>query len=797
MSRSPEMCSPPESPPQSRISSPSISSIHASILSTSLFPPRNSTSKKDDLHQMQEKDPLATEIWRLYSKAKDNLPNGERLENLTWRMMAMTLKTRKEEVARARSITPTSNGTSKVYTNRQDSTDFILERQVTSTNFDTSSRDCEVSNIKKENYSLIQSEKTDPSNDIALMKNPTEGSFGLNTVTLNHNYLTSKGHLNFTKPMPVDNSISSLNADIQNNSTLTPKLDTFNFLENSTTSMGHLSDLSTASNGSSSMKTSNNFSTLSIGSGFDFSPNEVNSSANHTAQYFPELNNQSNLNFMNLMDSDTYSAIENPDMYNSSLPTPPHSQSFSTLKSFPFTSGTSANPSSSHIVRAFPSIQIAEDPPEPPRNLPHYQNIEEKNGNMNGLNSIEPVEKSTLKASSKSKRNVTPSNSNENPSCSNCKTTTTPLWRRNPQGGQPLCNACGLFLKLHGIVRPLSLKTNVIKKRNRNPAKDSKGVSNGNATGSQTNGAPKDIALGNTHLPDPIDNNTNNPRLNEVSNSLGFESANDPNRSSVSTIVPNKRPRQLSFDESLESSHPTQLDVSNSLPPLGVQTQGIAEQINDLNDVARVAAISSQRSTNLQQLKQLQLLQAQKQTIAHQPANLCLSGDNIPDNAAEIDLIDISFAGAQQNTQPLGDGQLNVFNQQVDSLHHHNAQSTVVVSPENIPPYIVSPDIGMIPFHAPVTASLPPNPSLNGMNSGLNTSTFNAINISNNDVARSMGADNLSSFGDNMGVSDYFGAGALWTGATERESVNNEIFTYRYDYEDDMNMFASGSIWFK
>ncbi|KAG5356223.1 Nitrogen catabolic enzyme regulatory protein [Yarrowia sp. B02] len=51
-------------------------------------------------------------------------------------------------------------------------------------------------------------------------------------------------------------------------------------------------------------------------------------------------------------------------------------------------------------------------------------------------------------------------------SCTNCHTQTTPLWRRNPEG-EPLCNACGLFLKLHGVVRPLSLKTDVIKKRNR------------------------------------------------------------------------------------------------------------------------------------------------------------------------------------------------------------------------------------------------------------------------------------------------------------------------------------------
>lgn len=62
--------------------------------------------------------------------------------------------------------------------------------------------------------------------------------------------------------------------------------------------------------------------------------------------------------------------------------------------------------------------------------------------------------------------------------CTNCFTQTTPLWRRNPEG-QPLCNACGLFLKLHGVVRPLSLKTDVIKKRNR-------GGGNGLAAGSSS-----------------------------------------------------------------------------------------------------------------------------------------------------------------------------------------------------------------------------------------------------------------------------------------------------------------------
>ncbi|XP_004456889.2 transcription factor GATA-5 isoform X1 [Dasypus novemcinctus] len=52
--------------------------------------------------------------------------------------------------------------------------------------------------------------------------------------------------------------------------------------------------------------------------------------------------------------------------------------------------------------------------------------------------------------------------------CTNCHTTTTTLWRRNAEG-EPVCNACGLYMKLHGVPRPLAMKKENIQTRKRKP----------------------------------------------------------------------------------------------------------------------------------------------------------------------------------------------------------------------------------------------------------------------------------------------------------------------------------------
>ena len=78
--------------------------------------------------------------------------------------------------------------------------------------------------------------------------------------------------------------------------------------------------------------------------------------------------------------------------------------------------------------------------------------------------------------------------------CTNCGTTTTTLWRRN-NDGEPVCNACGLYYKLHGVNRPLAMRKDGIQTRKRKPKNPAGGTSTvAAATQPGSGGAKKEEA---------------------------------------------------------------------------------------------------------------------------------------------------------------------------------------------------------------------------------------------------------------------------------------------------------------
>lgn len=82
---------------------PANSNTQESLLHDPIFPEWKTGAARgsDNPEEMQKQDPLAAQIWKLYTRTKSQLPNQERMENLTWRMMAMSLK-RKEREQQAR-----------------------------------------------------------------------------------------------------------------------------------------------------------------------------------------------------------------------------------------------------------------------------------------------------------------------------------------------------------------------------------------------------------------------------------------------------------------------------------------------------------------------------------------------------------------------------------------------------------------------------------------------------------------------------------------------------------------------
>lgn len=85
---------------QSQKPLPQSPSQSSGLLGASLFPSLDDVGASGNINQMQTDDPLAAQIWKFFSKTKQQLPNQQRMENLTWRMMALNMRKRQQEESR-------------------------------------------------------------------------------------------------------------------------------------------------------------------------------------------------------------------------------------------------------------------------------------------------------------------------------------------------------------------------------------------------------------------------------------------------------------------------------------------------------------------------------------------------------------------------------------------------------------------------------------------------------------------------------------------------------------------------
>ncbi|KAL0088699.1 hypothetical protein J3Q64DRAFT_1730857 [Phycomyces blakesleeanus] len=397
-----------------------------SILADALFPPRPSTEQPDSETPSDKKDPLAAQVWRLYTKAKDTLPNGSRLENLTWRMMAMTLKKKKAAEAKAKAEEQQNEFNQDVSPPTHDDTTVFL----------SSSAPPAIDGFGPNFHSTIRPKSNHERN--AMVYGSTRAAPSHLSSTIFPQTHTSNG---FTSGVHGTNSITiPADSDMEECDRLSP----------------------------CSVSSMEAYFSHSLPS--DQLPMQFQNMGIHPPALFQPLSPEPTIpdEHMNMNSSASTSANANANADTST--------------------NANANAGALSFEDLLTMYYVPQSAPDP-------------------LLSVHPE---PLPLPTDKKDSAT--------HCTNCRTTTTPLWRRNPEG-LPLCNACGLFLKLHGVVRPLSLKTDVIKKRNRSNATPITTVNKGIKSKAAVFANPTNHAIGkraSTSIITPMPKDKKKPNLAPV-----------------------------------------------------------------------------------------------------------------------------------------------------------------------------------------------------------------------------------------------------------------------------------------